>query len=625
MNRKSQLIIFLFFFLSFFNAAAQNRYAVLVGINQYYTKPGVPYYKVLQGCVNDAMAIKATLIKRFGFAESGIKTLVDAQATKENVLAALLDVVAKSKTGDAVVFFFSGHGVWMSNQDQSPLDDKVKDGMNQAMVMTNLYADNLGCLFTDALVKKTFNKFVDKKVILTSIFDCCFSGDLPMSISPFGENRYDYGSQFHEEKSLDFRDVYYTYSEYCNENPANCPAEALNDVLTKELFEADSTRAFNMNANITISDDQFITRPSERHGSLFLSLSGTSSRQKGLEAKDETGTLHGVFTSALLHVIKSNPSDMPAAELMKKTREAMEKQFYQQGPVFHYDNERVNKNFIGIDAKGFSNTFSASCNGIKGNVVTLDAGTIGGLANGNIIAANYGGNTVTAEVTSATNETAQAIIKKGNAALVKKGDEFSVIDNYTESAPLLKIFIGSSNITPVAFNDMLKQKILPLTKLGSYMDYEKWNNMHDSRNIFYNEPALNPYKTAESFLSGKAKDNFLVFMPVPEYISNPLKKKLSKNQNVQIVNTMTEADVSLYLNYVIERAGKKKGLVFTFCTLKNNPVNNMSFRFSDRNVKIADITVSGTKLNKLTNDLANMAMLMVRAGNSQWLNDYPGR
>ncbi|MFT3680840.1 MAG: caspase family protein [Ferruginibacter sp.] len=625
MSRKLQLIVCVFFILSFSFASAQNKYAVLVGINQYYTKPGVPYYKVLQGCVNDALAIKAMLIQRFGFKESAVTTLFDGQATKENVLAALLDVVAKSKTGDAVVFYFSGHGVWMSNTDQSPLDSKVKDGMNQAMVMSNLYAENLGCLFTDALIKNTFNKFVDKKVVLTSIFDCCFSGDLPMAISPFGENRYDYGYEFYEEKALEFRNVYYEYNEFYTENPASHPAGSLDSILIKEMLLVDSSRAFDMGANITISNKQFITRPSERPGSMFLSLSATNEREKGVEALDETGTRHGVFTSALLHVIKTNPSDIPVAELMRKVKEEMKQQLYIQGPVFHYDNGRIDKNLVGIAPKDFSNNYMTYCSAVKGNTISLGSGTLEGLAAGNTITAKYGTNTVTAVITGATKDAAQAAIKKGNAALVKKGDPFFVTDTYTASAPLLKIFIGSNNIPEASLSGILEQKILPLTKITGYMDYEKWSNLSESRNIYYNVPVLNPGKTADSFITGKIKSNFLVFMPIPVSISSQLKKQLSTNQNIQIVNSTEEAEVSLYLNYVIEREGQEKGFVFTYSTLKNNPVNNMTFRFSDKHVKIADINVSGGKLKKLLADLVSMATLMVRAKGSQWLNDYPAR
>ena len=68
----------------------------------------------------------------------------------------------------------------MTNKDQGVDDKFLKHGMNQAMVMSNLYAPNLDCLVRDAVLKKIGNKFVDKGVVVTMITDCCFSGIIVM-------------------------------------------------------------------------------------------------------------------------------------------------------------------------------------------------------------------------------------------------------------------------------------------------------------------------------------------------------------------------------------------------------------------------------------------------------------
>src|SRR5438046_5863599 len=133
---------------------AQQKYALLVGINKYYDKPGVLHYKLLHGCVNDAMSMKNLLLQQFSYNEKNIHTLVDEKATKTNLITAFTNILGNAKPGDAVVFYYSGHGAWMSNPEQSRYDSVVKRHMNQAMVMSNLYADNLNCLVRDAELKK---------------------------------------------------------------------------------------------------------------------------------------------------------------------------------------------------------------------------------------------------------------------------------------------------------------------------------------------------------------------------------------------------------------------------------------------------------------------------------------
>ena len=157
---------------------AQNKYAALVAVNDYYEKPGVKHPHSLHGCVNDAKAMKGLLVNRFGFDAANIQTLYDAKVTQKNVTDMMADLLKKSKAGDALIFYFSGHGVWIKNDMNS--QDTVKRGMSQAMVMSDLYSPYYNCLLRDESIKKILNDFVDKKVIVTTVFDCCYSGNLMM-------------------------------------------------------------------------------------------------------------------------------------------------------------------------------------------------------------------------------------------------------------------------------------------------------------------------------------------------------------------------------------------------------------------------------------------------------------
>ena len=117
---------------------AQERYAVLVGVNDYYDDPATKNPHSLQGCVNDANSIKELLLNRFGFNPANIATLYDAKVTKKNFIDMMKAMLKKCKPGDALVFYYSGHGVWMDNDMND--GDSIKAGMSQAIVMSNLYA-----------------------------------------------------------------------------------------------------------------------------------------------------------------------------------------------------------------------------------------------------------------------------------------------------------------------------------------------------------------------------------------------------------------------------------------------------------------------------------------------------
>jgi hypothetical protein len=95
-----------------------NKRALCVGINDY---PGVD--DDLSGCLNDAKDWKQTLQGR-GYT---VATLFDNDATRQNVLEGLAKLVRSGKSGDSLVFTFSGHGSWIpdTNGDESDQRDEM--------------------------------------------------------------------------------------------------------------------------------------------------------------------------------------------------------------------------------------------------------------------------------------------------------------------------------------------------------------------------------------------------------------------------------------------------------------------------------------------------------------------
>ena len=135
------------------------RRALCVGINDY------PYDgSDLNGCVNDARAWAELLIGNYGFAATDVKLLLDQEATKKNVIAALEDLLAGAQSGDTIVFTNSSHGsyVYDTDGDEEKFDEilcpydvadnditdddlrdligGVNDGVNLTLILDNCHS-----------------------------------------------------------------------------------------------------------------------------------------------------------------------------------------------------------------------------------------------------------------------------------------------------------------------------------------------------------------------------------------------------------------------------------------------------------------------------------------------------
>lgn len=157
-----------------------NRWALLVGINQY---PNFAPRGQLKGCVNDVQVMRRILIDSFSFPEANIALLIDEQATREAILAAMQELVARVQEGDVVVFHYSGHGSQMPDVEGDepdgidetivPYDSGRKPHENRDIKDDEIY------LWLVELTAKTST--------VTVILDCCHSGTAVRGIPGPGE------------------------------------------------------------------------------------------------------------------------------------------------------------------------------------------------------------------------------------------------------------------------------------------------------------------------------------------------------------------------------------------------------------------------------------------------------
>lgn len=93
------------------------RKALCVGINDY---PGVT--GDLKGCVNDARGWAGLLTDHYDFAPADVRLLLDAQATRRQILDGLDGMLAGARAGDLLVFTNSSHGTYVPDTTGDEVD-----------------------------------------------------------------------------------------------------------------------------------------------------------------------------------------------------------------------------------------------------------------------------------------------------------------------------------------------------------------------------------------------------------------------------------------------------------------------------------------------------------------------
>ena len=141
--------------------------ALLIGINRYKI-PGAD----LQGCVNDVTNLHDCLLKYFGVLTGNIRILTDARATRAGILSGLDWLIKGAKSGDSLLFHYSGHGSQIRDTD----GDEIKDSMDEVICPHDMDWDkeNAGFITDDELDARF--RALPRGVNLEVLLDACHSG-----------------------------------------------------------------------------------------------------------------------------------------------------------------------------------------------------------------------------------------------------------------------------------------------------------------------------------------------------------------------------------------------------------------------------------------------------------------
>jgi hypothetical protein len=140
--------------------------AFCVGIND-YPYPGYDLY----GCVNDAYAWAELLVDHYDFPRSNVKIITNSEATRQNVLNGIKDLLTGASPDDVLVFANASHGsyVYDTSGDEEQFDEIICP-----------YNTKEGEIKDDEL--REFFSGLATGVKLTVISDSCFSGTVTRRI-----------------------------------------------------------------------------------------------------------------------------------------------------------------------------------------------------------------------------------------------------------------------------------------------------------------------------------------------------------------------------------------------------------------------------------------------------------
>lgn len=256
------------------------RRALLIGIDD-YSASGIQRrsglrpadsrgWPPLRGAVRDVDHLREMLVLRYGFQPGAIVTLRNQQATRDAIVQAIEEhLIAPAAKGDVVLFYYAGHGSQVENSLSSELDK-----LDESIVPAD---SKLGVPdIRDKELAVLFNRILDRDARLTVVFDSCHSGSVTRGFPGDGDVRSV------EPDPRDVRDA--------TEPPAP-----------------------------------------ESRGALVLTASKDSGRS--FEAVADDGRYHGVFSWALLRVMREGVRHEAAVDTFLRVQAMMRADTPYQDPV----------------------------------------------------------------------------------------------------------------------------------------------------------------------------------------------------------------------------------------------------------------------------------------------------
>lgn len=633
-----KMFYFIAFYLFIFSSScfAQTKQALLIGINDYYFKEGERSPQSLTGCVNDAKSMKEMIVSHFGFPQKNIKELYNAQATQKNILGEMMNLLARCKEGDNAFIFYSGHGILLDNS----FSNQQK---NQAILPSDVFQKYRSYILNQDLAA-IFNKFIDKKITLTVIFDCCYSwsldylkqGIVEVFEEEDAEERWMPYQSYEPYRSYLF-DTLYQYDSLSSKYfPVEVYARTPDHVLETlyEFNKEDSTYAISWlgslrdeksfpNEGIDIKTKKIIQEiPSRRPNSNFLFLSGTNNREKGLEKTDLSKNRHGAFTRALIDVLNKNPAGISSNDVFEKVNAQLQKQFiYSQTPSIVGEANRMKSNLFAVENQTVTSGLTVKCIGISNKKIILNKGAAAGLSVGNVLK-DVSNPALSIVITSLNGvDTAFAALKTAGSDMLV-GHQFKVTDWFVKSQPLIRVYIPDDSISFLQLDEISKKYILPIRAADStFLAFEEdkyfCSKVYVKSNSFTHRFKEKEYKSTLENLNSTTihqlnnEADYFIYLPIPTELSVAMKNKCQKDQNIQLVDDPLKAEISFYCAYSKE----KKAPVFV-CSQETTGASKTKNGHARSNYYVSSANTTEVIANSI------YKLMLQFASKKGWLNFY---
>jgi hypothetical protein len=155
------------------SAIGQTVHGLVVGIDAYQN------VRPLKGAAADARDIEGAL-RKMGVAD--IVTLIDAQATRDNFLNAIDQILQRIQSGDLVVFSIAGHGA----QEPEKIKGSQPDGMDDIFLLAGFSVSPSGS--QQRILGREFNylikQFEARGASVLFVADTCHGGGLTREVDP---------------------------------------------------------------------------------------------------------------------------------------------------------------------------------------------------------------------------------------------------------------------------------------------------------------------------------------------------------------------------------------------------------------------------------------------------------
>ncbi len=390
-------------------AHASHHHALLIGINKYSRPESEVNSKAwrhqipdLQGSENDVDHTAAMLETVYGWDAADITQLKTTRATRANIFGELDRIADMSAPGDTVFFFYSGHGSTVKNSKTHKITVPSEDGRSEIGVSNTIVpSDSLDGApdITDKELAAEFNKLLDRKVVLTALFDSCFSGEIARGTMAGFRTKY--------------------------------APSAVVEVPNVDVAEADPVQV-----------------PSQR-GALILSAARYYEPAAEWPRLGQPGEPRGAFAYALTETVQEKHGAASVRDLFAESRGRLKAMLYPQEPVYEGADERLNEGLLGEPV--------ASDSSLRIPVVVhppdesglalLQGGAANGLRPGAVLAADLGDHKARASVVSADLASCKAKYLDGEPSVFCKAPTFRVESFPAGSPGKLTVCIPHSKLS----------------------------------------------------------------------------------------------------------------------------------------------------------------------------------